>query len=517
MIIFSIILIIALILPEIFQRFKITHIPFYIVAGIIIGPFGIGITPGEALIFMGDIGLFLLIFLAGLEIFESKGKDYSHSVFFALVMGGISFSAGFILGLSFQYPVIPSLLWGLVLMSSSVGECIPIINSSPAIKKKFGSILIPALIILDGSSLLGLGILLKQHDANSAYELGTFFVMFLVLLAFSLYVLPKMLNYTFRRKSRKPRESDVKFILFVLIAIVVISEFIGVHGIVTAFIVGVIMGEFMTGQKLYQKIHGIGHGLFIPLFFVVIGMRLDISIVFEDVSNIILPAALISVLVTAKIGAGSLFAFSRRWPLKDGATMGITLWPQLSATLAATAIGFETGIFPPAALLAVVVMAIFSTITTPLVVRFVTREYKRKWCLSDHIVIVGYGRTSSKIVSMLSHIKKDFVVIDNKINKIEDLEKRKIKSVYGEGDDKDILQQACIEKANIALITIGDDHEIYICAKRIRELNPSCYIIAKVHTQHVYNMLKEEELANSYLWPEKMSAREATEIVFNLI
>ncbi len=512
---FLLILIIAVILPEIFHRFKITHLPFYILAGIIIGPEVLGFHPGEALTFMADIGLYLLIFLAGLEVFETRDRGFKGAIVFSLLMGVVSLVGGFILGVLAGYGTLASILWGLILMSSSVGECIPLINSCGFLKKKLGHILIPGVVILDGGALIGLGLLVAYKRASGLMEfLVSFFLIFL-LLVFAFLILPRIIRPFFKRRGRrKTRESDLKFILLVLVFVIIISELVGVHGIVPAFIVGVIMGEFVTSQVLYEKIHGLGHGLFIPLFFVVIGMKLDLGIFKEGSMDLIFTIALISTLLTTKVLGGILYSIIERFGIRAGFLIGVTYWPVLSASIAATVIGLEAGIFEESSLFAVVMMAIASTLITPLVQRTVSKDIQCSVKMEDHTVIIGHGRTSSRIVSILEMTGMKFIVIDCNMGKIEKLEKRNVQTVYGNAADPDTLKDASIERARVALITIPEGHDTFIIARHIRKVNRRCYIVAKVHTEHDHVRLTKEHLADTILWPEKLSARIASDIVF---
>ena len=65
---FSVILVVSLVISEILKRYHITAVPFYIVAGVILGPYGLGLHLGEDLKFMGEIGLLFLVFMAGIGV-----------------------------------------------------------------------------------------------------------------------------------------------------------------------------------------------------------------------------------------------------------------------------------------------------------------------------------------------------------------------------------------------------------------------------------------------------------------
>ncbi|OYT50065.1 hypothetical protein B6U83_00885 [Thermoplasmatales archaeon ex4484_36] len=511
--IFSVILLIAFVIPEFFSRLKVAYIPFYIFAGMLIGPHGfLKIEVTEPLQFVGDLGLLLLVFLAGLEIHAMVERSLRSSLLMSMIFGAVCFAGGYLLGLLFGQPPVTNFLLGAVLMSSSVAEIVSIVNSAPALKKSYGHVIVPAIVILDTSSLVLLGIMLKYKTAPG--ELYLFFVEITLFLLLVFYLIPHLVKRYFQRRTRKPRESDMKFVFLTLIAVVALSELIGLHGIVAAFIVGVALGEFIPRGPLYEKLHGLGHGLLIPVFFIVLGMSLDTTILIEGHTSLLFLISLIVTLVCVKVASGVIYSKMKKGGVRDGVILGVTFWPQMSATLAAASIGYRYGIFNETVLLAIVFMSIFSIMTSPFAVRYLTRDRTTSVLQQNHTVVVGYGRTSSKIVTILDFAGKDVAVIEKDLNKVRRLEERGIRVIYGSGTDQEALRKAGISGAKVALITIPDEHEVYLTARYIRELNPDCYTIAKIHTEKLLKRLKKEGLVDSIIWPEKMSSLEATRKVF---
>lgn len=80
--------------------------------------------------------------------------------------------------------------------------------------------------------------------------------------------------------------------------------------------------------------------------------------------------------------------------------------------------------------------------------------------------------------------------------------------------DLDTLQDASMKRARVALIRVPDGHETYLIARHIRRHDKRCYIVTKVHTEHDHDHLRRERLADTILWPEKLSARIASDIIF---
>jgi len=503
-IIFAIVLIISLVIPELLKEIRMIVVPFYIIGGMVLGPHGLGFKTNDALIFVGDIGILFLVFIAGLEIREYGKIDWKKPVHLSVISAGTCFLFGFLLGNLLGYGLIACVLVGTILMSSSVGEIIPIVTSSAHMRERFSNFLIPAIIIMDASSLFILSIV--PHWDSSPQEFALFLMGAIALILWIILFLPRISKWFFSRKISKPRESDLKFILVMLISSVAIGEIINLHGIVIAFLVGAVLGHHIPNEKTHEKLLGFGYGLFIPVFFIVLGMTLDISFLFSGAAGIGIIFALVGTLIVSKIAGALMFSSMKGIPRRDGMALGVTLWPQLSATLAAAAVGFEYELIDNELLTAIVFMSIITTISTPFVVHKLTKSEGTKYRMEHHILVAGYGRTSAKLAYMLKKDNQDFIVIEKKLSRVRLLRNQNITAILGNAVDLPVLKKANIEQIRIAVITIPDDHEVHLCAKHIKETNSSCHIIARVHDWEAYEKLKNKGLVDFAVWPEKASS-----------
>jgi Kef-type K+ transport system membrane component KefB len=503
-IVFAVILTISLLIPELLKDLKMIIVPFYIIAGIILGPNGLGFETNDALIFIGDIGILFLVFIAGLEIKEYGKIDWKKPIHLSIISAGTCFILGALVCWSWGYGPTACLLMGTILMSSSVGEIIPIVTSSAHLRDRFSEFLIPAIIIMDASSLFMLSVLIQWDSGPLEFSLflaGSLFLTYLIV-----RILPRVATWFFTRDIFKPRETDLKFILMTLIISVAIGEIIHLHGIIIAFLVGAVLGHHIPNEKTHEKLNGFGFGFFIPIFFVVLGMSLDISFLWEGTSGILLIGAIIGTLMVSKIIGAMIFSRLNDIPDKEGLLLGVTLWPQLSATLAAAAVGFEYEIFDNELLTAVVFMSILTATMTPFVVQGMLSKRGEVKVMKDHILIAGYGKTSARLAYLLDKDQKTFIVIDNKISRIRMLRNQGIEAILGNAEEKGTLEKVELEKTRTAVITIPDDHEVYLCAKYIKEQNEYCHIIARVHDWETYTKLRAENLIDFAVWPEKLSS-----------
>ncbi len=509
---FALILIIAFTIPEAIRRLKVSYVPFYIIAGIILGPFGIGFQSLPAFDFIADIGLFMLVFIAGLEIYGTGVKSIGKSIKFSIISASICFAGGFFIGLLLEYPLLTNLLIGTIMMSSSVGEIIPIVQTHSVLREKFGHFIIPTIVIMDTASLFILAFIVQLKLGAGPFSYVLFIVGSILIILLIIYAIPRIAQNFFSLLRRKPVETDLRFVLTLLLVMVAIGELIHLHGIVVSFLVGIVLGKYID-ERTHAKLYGFGYGFFIPLFFIILGMKMDISIL-AGVESIGIALSIIGVLIICKIIGGLIFAKSEGFTAKNGLIMGIMLWPQLSATLAATAVGFEVGIFDQRLLISIVIMSMFTVTSTEFVVRMLIKEEEEKHAFNRHTVVVGYGRNSALIANLLKIQKKALIVIESNISIVEEIKKAGIEVIYGDGADKSVLRKAGIEGAETAIITIPDEHEEYLCLRAIKELNPDCYTVSVVHTVRQSNRLKDEKLADYVIWPEKLSSVEIADHLF---
>ena len=128
---FALIVLLGLAIPELIYRWKITPVPLLIIAGIVIGPYGFNIIESHPGIeFLGELGILFLVFIAGLEVHKSKTKSYKQPILLAIISGTICFAGGFMVGRFWHFSIQTSLLLGSIMVSSSVGEIISIVNTT---------------------------------------------------------------------------------------------------------------------------------------------------------------------------------------------------------------------------------------------------------------------------------------------------------------------------------------------------------------------------------------------------
>lgn len=371
---FFIVLIAGLFFSGFLKRFKIPWVITLIVAGILIGPHGFEIvTIDSTLSFLGDVGLIFLMFMAGLEInFSQLSDKHSSGIWIiALINGFVPAAMGVIIGLSFGYSVLASLLIGSILMSSSVAVIIPILEQKKLHKQKLGAWILGSTAIQDIVSLIFLAAILHIASDVSAMPLWLFYIiagLAFIAIRFGIVFIWKW--YMKLRQARDGFEMEMRTILAILLASVLIFELVGLHGIIAGFFAGVILSDYVTHKKILDKLHTLAYGIFIPVFFVTVGMRFDL-LVFTQVQGLLLLAlVVIGASVLSKYVSGYLGGLVSGLSTTESQIMGATSIPQLSTTLAAVFAGYELGIIGDEMIVVMTLLTIVTTFVSPVLIEY---------------------------------------------------------------------------------------------------------------------------------------------------
>lgn len=370
---FFLILLATVLFSAAFRRFHLPWVLALITAGIVVGPNGLALTEvTPTLAFLSQIGLIFLMFMAGLETKFSSFKRLKRDIGWLSTLNSlVPLVAGVGVGALFGFSTTASLLLGIIFMSSSIAVIIPTLESFGLIETKLGRSIVAATIIEDVVSLILLSVLLQIINPVTLLPLPSFyFLVTLIMLGFA-YMLPRIRSLIpVRRDEKDLFESEVRIIFALLIGVVVTFELLGLHPIIAGFFAGLVLSESIKSEILIDKLRTISYGIFIPVFFVVIGMETDIGVFQEStaVIGIVLTIVATSMLTKFFSGwiGGQIIGFNQR----QSTIIGFATIPQLSTTLAVVFTAVETGLLPPTLMTAMVILSIITTLVAPIGLRF---------------------------------------------------------------------------------------------------------------------------------------------------
>ncbi len=369
---FFLILLAGVLFSAAFRRFHLPWVLALIVAGITVGPHGFQLVELNPVIdFMGNIGLIFLMFMAGLEVKLEHFKEFGKKVAsLAFINSVVPFVTGFAIGYFFSFGFIPSLLLGIIFMSSSIAVIIPSLESSGMLEKKLGRTIVSATIIADVASLILLSILLQSVQTITSLPLPSFYFLLIVILIAFWYGLPKIRGLIPRRRDEEDLfESEVRIIFVLLIGTVVTFELLGLHPIIAGFFTGLVLSGSIQSKIVLEKLRTLSYGLFIPIFFILVGVNTDISFFLQGSAHIWFVFIIVFGSIIAKFSSGWIGAHVVGFRKKDRLFVGFATIPQLSTTLAVVYTSVELDLLSNELVTAMVILSIVTTFIAPLALR----------------------------------------------------------------------------------------------------------------------------------------------------
>lgn len=379
LLVFFIILFAGLIFSQLFNRLHLPYVTALVLAGVIVGPHGMGlIAMDDVVSFFASVGVIFLMFIAGSEVKTDIVKRVGWDIgIFALINGLIPLAVGLAIGLWLGLPWLTSMVLGVVFVSSSVAVIVPVLEKTGILKSKLGELLLTAAVFEDVASLLLLSFLLQSAgEANLWMPLAVMVLAIIILVLLRIFI-PKIRRLmAWGKRGEDLFESELRFVFVVLLATVVLFEVLGLHAIVAGFLIGIVLGDSMRG-RIEQKVHTVGYGLFIPIFFIAVGMQLDLA-VFASRQMIGLLVLVIVGAVLAKVLSGMLgIAMVGYKETRQRLLAGVVTTPHLSTALAAAFTAAEFGLLSKELVSALIVLSVVTTLIAPLLIRMVVLKKGR--------------------------------------------------------------------------------------------------------------------------------------------
>ncbi len=374
---FTILILVSLTIPPIFEKIKLPGLVGLLFAGVVLGSNGLGLLNPESDVMklFADIGKIYLMFVAGLEIdlaeFRRK-KD--RSLGFGLATFGFPLVIGTLVGLTFGFGLNASILIGSLLASHTLLGY-PIVNRLGVVKNEAVTVTIGATIFTDIAALLVLAICISIHGGEfSAASL----VMQLGALALYSGIVLIGLDRAGKEYFRRTGDQESNQFLFVLLAVFLASvgaQMINVDKIVGAFLAGLAVNDVLGHSPVEEKVEFVGSTLFIPFFFIDMGLLIDIpAFINSFTAGIWLTLGIVFGLIASKFLAAFVTQFIYKYNRNETLTMWSLSLPQVAATLAAAVAGVNAGLLNNSVFNSIIVLMLVTSILGPVL----TAQFARK-------------------------------------------------------------------------------------------------------------------------------------------
>jgi len=353
---------------------RVPAIVLEILLGIAIGPSGLGwVEPDLPVSILALIGLAYLLFLSGLEIDLRRLRGrilkltfiaFAVSFAIALVVGG-SLTAG---GL-----VRSPLFVAIVLVATSVGVIVPVLEDSGDAGSGFGQLVIAAASIAEFGSIILLSVFFSTNGstgtAGTLILLGGFgLVVLLVGLAIAGVEHSMSLGHVLQRLQDTTAEIRVRAAFVLLIGFAALADSVGLETILGAFAAGALLSlidrdEAGTHPELRVKLEAVGFGIFVPIFFVTSGVRFDLDALFASASTVArVPVFLLALYVVRGLPA---LVYLRVLGRSRSLSAGLLQATSLTFVVAATQIGLGLGVVSRASAAGLIAAGLLSVAISP--------------------------------------------------------------------------------------------------------------------------------------------------------
>jgi Kef-type K+ transport system membrane component KefB len=360
---FLVLFLVVIVGPPLRKRARSPGIIGLLVGGFAIGPYGLNlIGAGNTTVpDLGQLGLLYLMFVAGVELDLALVRVHRRAV---LSFGALTFALpmlfGTAIGLALGWILPAALLLG-ALLSSHTLLLYPTARAAGLSADRGVATAVGATVLTDTAALVVLAAVSgTQVAGGSPASIALQIVVGLaVLVAFTLILLPRLARLAFRYLGT---DRVVRYLLAVasFLAAGTVADVFGIEPIVGAFFAGLALNRLVPNEgPLMDRIDFFGSAVFVPIFLVSVGLLLDPKVMVEGET-----LKLAGLFIAASLGGKALSAGIARLSLgysgpQAQLILGLTV-PQAAATLAATIVGFNIGLFDQSVVNAALVLILAS-------------------------------------------------------------------------------------------------------------------------------------------------------------
>ena len=281
--IFFVVLLIVLFAPIIMGKLRIPHIIGMVLAGIVVGKYGLNILERDSSFeLFGRVGLYYIMFLAALEMdMEGMKKNKSRLLIYGLLTCFVPFTLTYLMSIHLLHYSTKSSLLLSCIMASNTLIAYPIVSryglqQKPSVTLSVGSSMLSLLIAL--VILAGLVASFGEHDGILFWIF--FAAKFAAYCGFMIFLIPRLTRWFLRRYSDAVMQFI--FVMAMLFMSAALSQIVGIEGVFGAFFAGLILNRYIPHiSPLMNRLEFIGNALFIPYFLIGVGMLINVNLLFQ--------------------------------------------------------------------------------------------------------------------------------------------------------------------------------------------------------------------------------------------
>jgi monovalent cation:H+ antiporter-2, CPA2 family len=489
-----IILSVSLVIIFLFRKFNLPSIIGFLLAGIIIGPYGTRlITEVEQIEVMAEIGVILLLFTIGLEV---SFKTLLRMKKFLFLSGGLQvvltilFTS--VISYFFGISIKVSIFLGMLVSLSSTAIVLKILSDKNELEAPHGKISLGILIFQDLAVVpMFLALPILGAEANSSFtdimlRVGFAFAAVTVIFAVARFFMPVVLYQLARLRLR---EAFTVGVILLLLGTAYLTHAIGLSFALGAFIAGLILSESEFNSQVVADILPLKDA-FNSIFFVSVGMLLNLSFVISyplmlltiTVGLILLKALIIAVIVKMM-----------KYPLRIAVLCGLGLAQIGEFSFILAQAGLNYNLIEASFYNAFLASSIFTMFLTPFMLQLApyiaggagnlehvkTGLKSKQVKLKDHVIIVGFGLNGKNLARVLKETGINYAVLDLNPDTVKAESEKGENIFFGDSTKEEVLNTAQIKDAKVIVFAISDPLSSRRGLQLAKKMNPNIYTIVR--------------------------------------
>jgi len=482
---------------------KLGAVPGFLIAGVIVGPSGLGLISNISEIGnLAEIGVVLLLFVIGIELKPSRLWKMRRLVF---GMGTLQVTiTGALLGvvsyIFFDISLRAAILVGPALALSSTAFVLQLLTEQKLLVSKYGRTSISVLLLQDLAvvPLLILVPLLALPDLSIGEDIGLALAESLLILGLVVLLGRYFLHPLLHRValSGNPEVFTASAVLIVL-GTALATEHAGLSMAMGAFLAGLLISDSVYRHQVLAEIQPF-RGLLLGLFFMSMGMSLNLDLLFE---NPLLSFGLTSLLIIIKIVALYPITYWFGLENKNGVAVSLVLAQSGEFALVLFSLAFQSNVLTEGVFQQLLLIVLLSMLATPALANFAQRlikdprsekETSPEEPVKAPIVLAGFGRVGHRIGEILSQAGEPFVALDLDPLIVESERAKGHSIFYGDVRNPELLDAAGARNAKIIIVTLNNPDATEQVVSSLRKTHHKMQIYVRGHSLDQCRKLRQQ-------------------------
>ena len=495
-------LIAAVVAVPFFQAIKLGAVPGFLIAGIVVGPYGLGLISNISEISnLAEIGVVFLLFIIGIELKPTRLWQMRRLVFglgalqvslTGILIGSIAY---FLLGI----PLDAAIILGPALALSSTAFVLQLLSEKKSLNSIYGRTSIAVLLLQDLAvvPLLALVPLLAIPEFSLGKDIGLALVESLLILGLVILLGRHFLHPLLHRIALAGNsEIFTASAVLLVLGTAVVTDYAGLSMAMGAFLAGLLISDSSYKHQIKAEIQPF-RGLLLGLFFMSMGMLFNVSLLLD---NPILILGITGLLIMIKLSVLFPMAYLFKLNTKNSFAVALTLSQSGEFALVLFSLAYQSNLLTSELFQQLLLIVLLSMLVTPLLfhlAHLVARDQLVNGIVSvdkpttPPILLAGYGSKGSQIAEILSMANIPFVALDADVLIVNKAHKKGQTVFYGDVLKPEVLRSAGASNAEVIIVALNDNDASEKVVSSLRKAHPDKSIYVCGHnTQQCFKLRK---------------------------